>query len=75
MEGLETTMKKHNIHFDTYSTSSLGQTLSTFVYAPFKSGYALNVTSSSPSYEWLIDYGASYHMGKDKDVFSYSKKL
>jgi hypothetical protein len=36
-------------------------------------GYALNVSSSSSSsssHEWLIDSGASYHMGKDKAVFS-----
>ena len=69
MEALEVSMKKHNIHLDTSSTSSR-QTLSTFVYAPSKLGYALNVTYSSPSQEWLIDFGTSYHMGKYKVVFS-----
>ena len=63
-------MKKHNIHFDTSSTSSSRQSLSSSVYAPSRSGYALNVTYSSPSQEWLIASGASYHMGKDKVVFS-----
>ena len=34
-------------------------------------GYILNVSSSSSSsHEWLFDYGASYHTGKDKAVFS-----
>jgi hypothetical protein len=33
-------------------------------------GYALSVTSSSPSQEWLIHSGAFYHMVKDKVVFS-----
>ena len=70
METLEVAMKRHSIHLDTSSTSSLGQALSTYIYAPSISGYALNVTSYSPSQEWLIDSGASYHMGKDKDVFS-----
>jgi hypothetical protein len=70
MEALEESMKKHNIHLDTYSTSYSGQTLSTFAYASSRSGYALNVSSSSSSHEWLIDSGASYHIGKDKAVFS-----
>ena len=62
-------MKKHNIHLDTSSTSCSGQTIFASVYAPSRSGYALNVTSSSPSHEWLIESGASYHMGKDKAAF------
>ena len=69
MEALEAAMKKHNIHLDTSSTSSSGQALSAFAYASSISGYALNVSSSSSSHEWLIDYGASYHMGKDKSCF------
>ena len=69
MEVLETTMKKHNIHLDTSSASSSGQTLSTSIYALSKSGYALNVTCYYPSQEWVIDYGASYHMNKDKALF------
>jgi hypothetical protein len=59
MEALEATMKKHNIHLDTSSTSSLGQTLSTSIYAPSRLGYVLNVSSSSPSHGWLNDFGAS----------------
>ena len=30
----------------------------------------LMLLSSSSSHEWLIDSGASYHMGKDKDAFA-----
>jgi hypothetical protein len=71
MEALEATMKKHNIHLDTSSSSSLGQTLSASSYASSRSGYALNVSSSSSSsHEWLIDSRISYHMGKYKVVFS-----
>ena len=70
MEALEEAMKKHNIHLDTSSTSSSGQTLFASAYASSRLGYALNVSSSSSSsHEWLIDSGASYHMGKDKAVF------
>ena len=69
MEALEATMKKHNIHIDNFSKSSSGQTLFSYVYALSISGYALNVTSSYPSRECLIDFGASYPMGKDKAVF------
>ena len=70
MEALEATMMKHNIHLKPSSTSYSRQTLSASTYASFVSGYALNVSSSSSSHEWLIDSGASYHMGKDKTVFS-----
>jgi septal ring-binding cell division protein DamX len=70
MESLEATMKKHNIHLNTSLKSYLGQALSASAYASSSSGYALNVSSSSSSHEWLIDSGASYHMGKDKVVFS-----
>ena len=70
MEALKETMKKHNIHLDTSSTSSSGQALSTSIYAPSRSSYALNVTSSSPSHEWLTDSRASYYMGKYKAMFS-----
>ena len=68
MEALEAAMKKHNIHLDTSSTSSSGQELYGSAYASSRSGYALNVSSSS--HEWLIDFGASYHMGKDKAMFA-----
>ena len=70
MESLEATIKKHNTHLDTSSTSSLGQTLCITIYAPSRLGYALNVSSSYPSQECLIDSWPSYHMGKDKSVFS-----
>ena len=63
-------MKKHNIHLDTSSASYSGQALSASVYASSRSGYALNVYSSSSSHEWLIDYVASYHMGKYKAMFA-----
>jgi hypothetical protein len=60
MEALEATMKKHNINID--SSSSHGHALST-------SGFSFNVTSTSFSDEWLIDYKESYHMAKDKSIF------
>ena len=60
----------HNIHLDTSSTTYLGQELFSFGYVPSTLVYALNVSSSSPSHEWLIDFGASYHMAKDKAKFS-----
>ena len=69
MEALEATMNTHNIHLDTSSTSSSGHALFAFAYASSRLGYALNSYSSSSSHEWLIDSGASYHMGKDKVVF------
>ena len=71
MKSLEATMKKHNIHLNTSSTSSSRQALSPSTYACSRLGYALNVSSSSSSHEWLIDFEASYHMGKDKVVRLY----
>jgi hypothetical protein len=62
-QALEATMKKHNINIDSYSSSSHGHALST-------SGFSFNTTSTSSLDEWLIDSGASYHMAKDKDIFS-----
>ena len=62
-------MKKHNIYLNTSSTSYSGQALSASTYASSALGYALNVSSSSSSHEWLIGSGASYHMGKEKAVF------
>jgi hypothetical protein len=62
--SLEATMKKHNINIDsTSSSSSHGHALSA-------SGFSFNATSTSSSDEWLIDSGASYHMAKDKAIFS-----
>jgi hypothetical protein len=47
MEGLEATMKKHNINIDS-SSSSHGHAL-------FSSGFFFNATSTSSSNEWPID--------------------
>jgi hypothetical protein len=65
MEVLEEAMKKHNISIDsnTSSSSSHGHALSS-------SGFSSNTTSTSSFDEWVIDSGASYHMAKDKDIFS-----
>jgi hypothetical protein len=60
MEALEVAMKKHTINID--SSSSHGHVISTF-------GFSFNATSTSSYDEWLIDYGASYHMAKDKGIF------
>ena len=74
MEALEAAMKKHNIHVEhsstSTSTSSSGMALSACRCQSSQSGYALNVSSSSHSHEWLIDSGASYHMAKNKAMFS-----
>ena len=57
-------MKKHHINLDLSSESnSHGHALCTF-------GYSYTASSSSTSIEWLIDSGASYHMAKDKAIFS-----
>jgi hypothetical protein len=66
MAALEVAMKKHNIIIDSSSSSSShGHALST-------SGFSFNTpsTTTSSSYEWLIDSGASYHMAKDKAILS-----
>jgi hypothetical protein len=60
MEALEATMKKHNINID--SSSSHGHALSS-------SGSSFNANSTSSSNEWLNDFGAYYHMAKDKTIF------
>jgi hypothetical protein len=67
MESIEVAMKKHRIHLDTPLASSLGKIIYTSTYAPSRLGYALNASSSS--HEWLIVFGASYHIGKDKVLF------
>jgi hypothetical protein len=61
MEDLEAVMKKHNINID--STSSHGHALSA-------SSFSFNTPSTSTCDKCLIDYGASYHMAKDRDIFS-----
>jgi hypothetical protein len=66
MAALEATMKKHNISINSSSSSSShGHALSA-------SGFSFNTTSTTTSSfdEWLIDSGASYHMAKDKAIFS-----
>jgi hypothetical protein len=66
MAALEATMKKHNINIDSTSySSSHGHALSA-------SGFSFNTnsTSTSTSNECVIDSGASYHMAKDRAIFS-----
>ena len=63
MAALEAAMKKHHISLDSSSEST------SHGHALCASGYSYT-TSSSTSIEWLIDYGASYHMAKDKSIFS-----
>jgi hypothetical protein len=66
MAALEAMMKKHTINIDSSSSSSShGHALSA-------SGFSLNTPSTitSSSDECLIDSGASYHMAKDKSIFS-----
>jgi hypothetical protein len=64
MASLEEVMKKHNISiYSTTSSSSHGHALSA-------SGFSFNVTSNSSSDGWLIDSRASYHMAKEKAIFS-----
>jgi hypothetical protein len=64
MEALETTMKKHNINIGSSSSNSYshGHALSASIFS-------FNATSTSFD-EWFIDPGASYHMAKDKAIFS-----
>jgi hypothetical protein len=64
MEALEATMKKHNINIDSTSSSS------SHGHALFASSFSFNTTSTSSFDEWLIDSGPSYHMAKDRDIFS-----
>ena len=71
MEALEAAMKNHNINLENSSTSSSRIAFSTCGCQASRSGYALNVSSSSHSHEWLIDSRASYHMAKNKAMFSY----
>ena len=64
MTTLEAVMKKHHIILD----SSLEST--SHGHALCASGYSYTTSSSSTSNECLIDFGASYHMAKDKAIFS-----
>jgi hypothetical protein len=64
MEDLEAAMKKHNISIDSTSySSSHGHALSA-------SGFSFNTPSTSTSDKCLIDSLSSYHMAKDRDIFS-----
>jgi hypothetical protein len=64
MAALEAAMKKHHISLDSSSEST------SHGHALCASGYSYTASSSSTSIEWLIDSGASYHMAKDKAIFS-----
>jgi hypothetical protein len=64
MTALEAVIKKNKINIDsTSSSSSHGNALSSF-------GFSLNITSTSSSDEWFIDFGSYYHMAKDRYIFS-----
>jgi transposase InsO family protein len=64
MASLEVAIKKHNISIDSNSSSS------SHGHALFTYGFSFNTNSTSSSDEWLIYSGASYHMAKDKAIFS-----
>jgi hypothetical protein len=64
METLEETMKKYNIDLDSYSSNS-----SSHGHALFYFVFSFNATSTTSFSEWLIDYGAYYHISKDKFIF------
>lgn len=64
MAALEEALKRNNINLDTPSNSSAhGHALSA-------SSFSFNASSTATANEWLIDSGASYHMAKDKAMFS-----
>ena len=64
MESLEVTMNKHYIHLNTCLISSSRHALSTSRYAHNASSFC-----SYYSNEWLIYFGSSNHMEKDKTMF------
>ena len=64
MEALEATMKRHNVNVDSYSNSS------SHGHEHFYSDFSFDALSTSSSNEWLIDSTTSYHMAKDKAIFS-----
>jgi hypothetical protein len=68
MAALEAAMKKHSISID--STSSSSSSSSSHGHALLSFGFSFNTTSTSTSDEWIINYGASCHMAKDRDIFS-----
>jgi hypothetical protein len=65
MEALEATMKNHNINRDSSSSNS-----SSHGHVLDVCSFSFNAISISSSNEWLIDSRASYHMVKDKAIFS-----
>jgi hypothetical protein len=59
-------MKKKNISIDSSSSSSShGHALSSSIFS-----FNTPSTTTSSSNEWIIDLGSSYHMAKDKSIFS-----
>jgi hypothetical protein len=59
-------MKKQKINiYSTSSSSSHGHAVSASRFS-----FNTNSTSTSTSEEWLIDSRASYHMAKDRAIFS-----
>ena len=64
MAALEEVMKKHNISIDSTSSSHRHELSSSGL------SFNSNSTTTSSSYEWIIDSGESYHMDKDKTIFS-----
>ena len=64
MVALEAATKKHHISIDSSSEST------SHGHALCASSHSYIASSSSTSIEWLIDSGASYHMAKDKSIFS-----
>ena len=64
MASLEAAIKKHHTSLDSSSEST------SHGHALCASGYSYTASSSSTSIEWFIDSRASYHMHKDKAIFS-----
>jgi hypothetical protein len=69
MEASEATIKKHNVNLDSHSSNS-----SSHGHALFGYGFSFTATSTSSSNEWLIGFGTSNHMAKNKDIFSTLNK-
>jgi hypothetical protein len=63
MATLEVVTKKHTININSSSSSS------SHGHALFASSFSFDATSTSSSHEWFIEFGASYHMSKDKAIF------
>jgi hypothetical protein len=65
MDALEALMKNHNINLDSSSSNSCSRG-----HELFASSFSFNVTTTTSSNEWIINFGASYHMAKYKAIFS-----